>query len=270
MPPFDSELTPCEVIGVRGEIPYLMSHLESAPEWIVGLLGEIGPDAGIAIAELSGLLQRHGDVEVQLATVTALWRIENRADRVLPAMLDLLKNNDAEVRCETLQTLGQMRPVAGKALPAILQAFSDTDSSVRSEAISLVTSLALPPRDMVGDKEDIYGFQEFEASLKNLLAKSDVVPRLLLILRDESKVERSEVAKLLALLAPNSPEVLDGLIAALKDRTSTVRASVVISMGKMGVAAKTAVPALTLMLNDRSKHVREAAVKALKQIDELQ
>jgi HEAT repeat protein len=163
-----------------------------------------------------------------------------------------------------------MRPVAGKALPAILQAFSDTDSSVRSEAISLVTSLALPPRDMVGDKEDIYGFQEFEASLKNLLAKSDVVPRLLLILRDESKVERSEVAKLLALLAPNSPEVLDGLIAALKDRTSTVRASVVISMGKMGVAAKTAVPALTLMLNDRSKHVREAAVKALKQIDELQ
>jgi HEAT repeat protein len=247
-----------------------MSHLESAPEWIVGLLGEIGPDAGIAIAELSGLLQRHGDVEVQLATVTALWRIENRADRVLPAMLDLLKNNDAEVRCETLQTLGQMRPVAGKALPAILQAFSDTDSSVRSEAISLVTSLALPPRDMVGDKEDIYGFQEFEASLKNLLAKSDVVPRLLLILRDESKVERSEVAKLLALLAPNNPEVLDGLIAALKDRTSTVRASVVISMGKMGVAAKTAVPALTLMLNDRSKHVREAAVKALKQIDELQ
>ncbi|MFY8199853.1 MAG: HEAT repeat domain-containing protein, partial [Pirellula staleyi] len=120
------------------------------------------------------------------------------------------------------------------------------------------------------DKEDICGFQAFDASLKNQLAKTDVVPRLLLILRDESKVERSEVAKLLALLAPNNPEVLDGLIAALKDRTSTVRASVVISMGKMGVAAKTAVPALTLMLNDRSKHVREAAVKALKQIDELQ
>lgn len=181
MPPFDSELTPCEIIGVRGEIPYLMSHLESAPEWIVGLLGEIGPDAGIAIAELTDLLQRHGDVEVQLATVTALWRIENRVDRVLPAMLDLLKNHDPEVRCETLQTLGQMRPVAGKALPAILQAFSDTDSSVRSEAISLVTSLTLPTRDAAGDKEDICGFQAFDASLKNILAKTDVVPIRLLI-----------------------------------------------------------------------------------------
>ena len=117
----------------RLAIPVLLSlmkkqpHTQQAAALAVGQIG--GPEAGAAVSFLRKLL-RSGDHLVRLSAARSLWRINRRADEVLPVLIELIRPGAAN-RWRVAEALGEMGEAARPTVPALRACLEDRSMHAR-------------------------------------------------------------------------------------------------------------------------------------------
>jgi HEAT repeat protein len=123
---------------------------------IARTLGQIGPDAKEAVPALTKRLQSwkssggsdaqaaelgdrllwgmSGRGKVYLATAEALWKIEKKAESVVPTLTLSAKYGDDQEQVTSLKLLGEIGPEAKSAVPVISSCRSSASADVRFAA----------------------------------------------------------------------------------------------------------------------------------------
>ncbi len=222
LPRFDHEFTPCEILGVRGEVPYLLGKLtEEVADWVIETLGGIGRGARPAVSTILDICKSCQDESTQLTACVALWRITNQADILMPTLLDLLKSPDSAMRCQALHVFDELMPAASRGHPAVLSMLHDRDSLVRDAAIGVLAAtepnspeVLLALTEALNDSDGTVRSHAANALMAFGRAARNALPTLLRFLVDESHAGRAEVATVLARIAPESPAVVEALTVA--------------------------------------------------------
>jgi HEAT repeat protein len=115
---------------------------------ILGFLGEVAAEAAPALA--AALHDK--DLDVRLAVAKGLWNVSKTADRVVPALVNLLElarvagRMTGEVRRRYLQTvmeaLSRIGPSATAAESALTAVAKDRDRNIRESALSALQAIA--------------------------------------------------------------------------------------------------------------------------------
>jgi HEAT repeat protein len=111
----------------RPAVSVLIALMKKHPHTCLAVtlaLGQIGgPEARAAIPMLKKLL-RSEDEPVRIRAAQTLWRIDRRADQVLPVLVELLQPG-GENRALAAEALGEMGTVAAAAVPALRACLED-------------------------------------------------------------------------------------------------------------------------------------------------
>ncbi len=102
-------------------------------------LDRIGPEDAVAVEPLTKALDDE-NLLVRAVAAKALWRINRRAEPILPALIDCLGSQDKEVSVYAGETLSQdIRTIASAALSDISQ--RDLDPSARQAAAKALAQI---------------------------------------------------------------------------------------------------------------------------------
>jgi HEAT repeat protein len=213
-------------------------------------LGRIGPDAkDAAPALVEALRDKKADRSVRLFAAFALGRIDPTPPNLAVAALgEVLRDAEspAEVRKAAADSLGLLGKGAEDAVPALAEALNDTKNvEVRRSAAVALAQIGSP-------------------AVKAL-------PELRQATRDEDKFVRSHATHVLAGLGKDAADAIPDLVRLAKDDTVTeVRVAAIEALGLVGVRTPDAVDALTTASRSSQTVLREAAVEALKKLEEKQ
>jgi HEAT repeat protein len=101
-------------------------------------VAEIGPAFRDAAPDLEDVL-KDKNPDVRLSAAKALWRTGRDAEKVVPALVDLLRPaNPVSVRHPAIQTLKEMGPAAKEARSALRELRGDPDLYVRQQSAEIV------------------------------------------------------------------------------------------------------------------------------------
>ena len=162
-------------------------------------------------------------------------------DRVIPALIEALKDPDADIRILALRVLGELGNKAEPALLAMIKALKDPHRIVRICALEPVAS--------------------FGAKAMN------AVPILLKWIGIDDKFSHvSAVGHILMIDSSKADELLPILIKSLESNDFMIQCQSAWLLGQLGELARDAVPALKRMLADKDSFVRRVASEALQEI----
>src|SRR5439155_1609564 len=223
-----------------------------------------------AIPALSRALQ-DPDLQVRVQAAQALWEVDHPAEKVVPALLEGLKDKNAILRRLSATVLAQIEPippltlpsppsaggegrVRGGAVPALQAALKDEEMTVRvnaamalcgapghvKEAVPmLVTALQDDTRD--------YAFAGRVGIAVEQIAGPEAVEGLLRAFTASPRRFRPLIAQA---LGQTGPAGLTPLIQLVGDEDSAVRVAAVRVLGQKERNAAAAVPALVKALRD--------------------
>lgn len=129
----------------RPAIPALIALMREQPEaqldaaTAIGRIG--GPEAQAAIPLLEGYL-RSSDEELRVIAAEALWRIDRRADLVLPVLIKELRPG-ARSNSQAAEAIGEMGEAAREAIPALVACLGADDASDPDQWLQLKAAVAL-------------------------------------------------------------------------------------------------------------------------------
>ena len=217
--------------------------------------------AGEARAKFPALkdLMNDKDVFVQASAARVVWKIEGKAEIVLPTLLTILKSPDGnEARTIAIKTLGEIGPAAAEAAPLLFpEIFQSkwrrgTTHRVVIEAYARI----MPQREKVL----IDAFADIDDIVKKVRVREGAthVPYT-------ADLARSQLA---AELAKVGPSTVPKLVAALGDKRADFRLCAALTLGQLGPHANKSVPALKSALRDENAEVRIAAALALFRVTE--
>lgn len=112
----------CDLSSATARLASLISRDKQLALEACEALGKIGPPAIAAAPALRSAIEADDDY-LAIKAVEALWRVERRADLILP-VLDRLFENNGESVCDIICQLG---PVARPLLPKLLDALAQDD-----------------------------------------------------------------------------------------------------------------------------------------------
>lgn len=125
-------------------VPVLIDNLQDeipSVRWnSARALGEIGIDALNAIASLTGRALHDPNPRVRVESAVAIWRIDRRVHRVVPQLIEALKEHDEVIRWIAADCLGDVGTDAHEAIPA-LQAALQMPYKTRLIHIGIATAL---------------------------------------------------------------------------------------------------------------------------------
>lgn len=96
----------------------------------IQVLGNIGPHSPEVLPELSRLLQRGTEVELQAEAARALGKIGAPAEGAGEALIAALNRRDPGLRCAAAQALARVAPLVPAAVAALRAATGDANGSV--------------------------------------------------------------------------------------------------------------------------------------------
>ncbi|GEM_PF-3928600 len=280
--------------------PLLMDATSSA-SWPEDAIVELGAPA---VPHVLPVL-RAAEPNVRLAGIRVLGKIGEEAHDAIPSLCDLLHDPDAQVRVAAIGALVAVGSTSPHALDGLVAAVDDPDGTTRSmaiaalcdlgarrpeavEALSRVISAGNPGgqdlfrlatlrcrvQDPVvagsvldaSEDSDPRVRQFFIGWLRDIPAEvADVVPRLLLALKDPDASVRLAAARVFSDRCENA--AVAALMEALRDTSAQVRGAVAEALGGLGEQSVDAVPALRdVLLKDSDKDVRRSAFLALRAI----
>lgn len=276
--------------ALKGEDPKARAEAARA----LGVLGAKAKDAAPALVE--ALDDAEGTVRVRAAA--ALGQVGGPLKRALPVLLTARNDPDDRVReqAETawkrfgpgvratvlaMPELLQRNNVQGtqkaaaavskqglQAVPAMIDVLSLEHTTVISPGIFVTpvpTVGNIFPRPSFGSNNRLQANSRLRTVAIEALGKlgPEVIPTLLVALKDRDAAVRDGAVQALALLKPDNGEVLTAIIGALHDRDAWVRQRAVQALGKTGKSSPIALEALVDALKHQDTMVRRAAVQAL-------
>ena len=224
----------CDLTANAAKLALFLKHERDTARPVCAAIGAIGPTAVVAVPALLAALEAD-DERLGLEAAKALWRIERRADLVLPTLDRLFDSCDESV-CDLLCDLGPAgRPMLPRLIEALLAGDNWDLQWAAADAIGCVSS---------GDP----------ASLEALKFG----------LSHASSRVNSSAANSLALVGKPA---LPMLLAMLSDETdSKTQENVAMALWRMGPAAVEAAPALRQKLASPHRGLRIWAAIALAKI----
>jgi HEAT repeat protein len=108
---------PVLVDNMNDELPTIRSTSANS-------LGEMGPSAREAIPCLTSVALNDKVPRVRVEAAVAIWRIDRRSNRVVPVLIDALREADEVVRWIAADCLGDIGADARDALPALREALN--------------------------------------------------------------------------------------------------------------------------------------------------
>jgi hypothetical protein len=96
-------------------------------------LGEIGPDADLAIGQITPLLEAK-NAAIRQGGAWVLGRIGRRSEATVPALVALLKDHDVLVRWTAVKALAKIAPRSGSVVPVLTLMLKDVNREVRDAA----------------------------------------------------------------------------------------------------------------------------------------
>ncbi len=200
------------------------------------LLGEIGPEAGPAAADALSDALADPDGHVRAVAAEALGRVGPLTPRVVPALIDRLKDDDP---IPAVRALAHSGAEGLAAVPAVTALLKHADAEVRWNAAR---------------------------TLGKLGAVAAVGP-LVEALKDAAALVREHAAEALGDIGPAASAAVGPLIRVLGDPDARVRRDAARSLGQIGPVARAALPALRGLRDDPEPIVREAAAKAVASLE---
>jgi HEAT repeat protein len=176
-------------------------------------LGRLHADPQLVV---QALIKEHTDRKVQYFATVSLGQIGPTDDRVVPALVRLLKDPFPEVRGAAVSALQEMGPAAADAVPALIAALDD--KSMRLEVTDTLAGMGPS-------------------------AKA-AAPALIELLKTASGYDRLNAAQALWKIDENIDVVVPALIQALSDPYLPVRSEAAAALGEIGPRARDAIPAL--------------------------
>jgi HEAT repeat protein len=227
---------PSLVRALRNENPVFLHSVVSA----LGMGGTPAASALIAVLKnpQENLLAR------QYAAM-ALAKIGAEVKKVVPALIESLKDDDSRIRRSVAGALGKIGPEATAALPELIEILKDQGEN------SLVRQYAATALARIGPRAD-----EVDSALVEALSD------------DDSKIHEAAI-KALAEIGPRTEptqeveQAVPALIRKLTDGDTDTRQPVLGELGKIG---RWAVPGLISILKNDEPVVRQYAAMALARI----
>lgn len=209
---------------------------------------------------------------IVLFSVLGLWYWLSTGARVVPTLIELLKDDDPSARIVAAEQLGQVGPAARSAVPQLLsQAMQDGSQHANTTAATALKWIDLSAARRVMTHfvprlhdSDVQQRRTACAVIGSLgpIAKP-AVPALLAVAHDADALVRRNA--LIALAGIGIPPVPIGaaLVDGLRDSSSLVRQTAVAQFAFTVPLSHDAVAALTPILNDSDKGVANLARTAL-------
>jgi HEAT repeat protein len=272
--------------SVRLQAASILGFLAVGPRHVPGQA--VKPDFGRALRVVREVLKEKDPAD-RVRAVHVLGSLGGRNLGLMPEevralVLDAAKDRDAPVRAAALQVLADRRgPRVGPDLvPVFVPAARDRDPTVRSVALKGLAELlrgggseelrpVLLPVFLAALKDREIEIRIAAIEYINLFgpAAREAVPDLIALLKGPNERQRELALRTLVWVGKDDPDAAAALIRAFGDGTddwSRIQAANL--LGSLGPAqARPALPALEAALRDKNPAVREAAVRALAQID---
>jgi HEAT repeat protein len=222
--------------------PLLKDRSQRRREEAAAALGELGPDAAVAVVDL----------------------------------VEALADEASSVRAAAGDTLGRVGPEAKGTVPALVAALGDVENKVRAAAAGALEKVA-PPTKADGFRLGKL-LNNRDSTVRARARAADALARigpdargaldgLLEALRDPSKEVRTAAGKALEALGPPQAEDVLALINALGGKTAEARLYALHALEQLGPRARDAVPALADAMLDSDPAFRGKAAAILRKID---
>ncbi len=236
---------------------------EAVREAAARALGRFGPEAKIAIPELSRALHdNQGRVRWEAATALGLIGKDS-----VKALIKAMDGSDAKARHATAYALGQIGPDAIDAVPALTKSLNDPDQAVRNSAAYSLSVVGTPGFLALIDSVEL-GQEPGRTVAASMLTNSylphwKACSEFLRMTRDESPAIRRRGIEALGAIRVGGGMAVVASLEALKDPAMEVRLTAIKTLGTRGGNEPTASQALTECLKEDSIQIREAAERAL-------
>jgi HEAT repeat protein len=251
------KIAPPRAADVQGLLTVLTRILASRTASVDGrryaarALGETGKEGQSAIASLDNAAADDSDTDVRCVAIDSLGRLGNSAKDAIPVLARHLKDRNEPVRVHALSALSALGPLAVEAVPALDELVNDkgVEKSVRMRV-----AVALGKIDpKTSDKE--------------------VVPLYVDALAEQD-LRKDAASALIRIGKPAVSPLGDTLYFELKENKDPnvvlTRLAVIEVLGEIGPDCRSSKRALDALLSlskkDPSSQIREAAKKALNQI----
>jgi HEAT repeat protein len=214
-------------------------------------LGEAGKDVSTALVALKNAANEDTDNEVRCTAIDSLGKLGDSTKEAIPILAKYVNNRSESLRLHAINALASLGPRASEAVPALDDLVSDKGVD---KAVRMRVAVALSRIDMKA-------------------AEKDALPLFVDALAD-ADLRKDAGSALMKIGKPAVPLLAETLYFELKDSKDQnvvqTRLAVIEILGEIGPecrSSKRALDALlTLSKKDASSQVREAAKKALNQI----
>jgi HEAT repeat protein len=283
-------------LGAQGQpaVPHLLKALSdpdtAVSEEAAAALGKIAPPR---TDDVHGAIQALGRI---LASRTATVDGRRYAARALgeagaegPAAIGALKNAvdedfDSEVRCAAIDSLGKLGSSTKEAIPILVKNVSSRNEAICFHALTALASLGPRATEAVPALDELVNDKGVDKSVRMRVAMAlskispntaerDALPLFLDALA-EPDLRKDASSALTKIGKPAVPLLGEALYFELKENKDQnvvqTRLAVIEILGEIGPESRSSKRALDALLNlskkDPSSQVREAAKKALNQI----
>lgn len=235
-------------------------------EFFQKVLKKVGPGAVKHI--ITSLVQEEDD-EYREVAVYNLGRFGTSAvTSAVSSMMDALKSKDHQVRSRAASTLGEIGPKAEKAIPALVQVAQDQSTNVRVHVLEALGTIGKADPGVVDaltraleDKGTMVRVQATTALGQIAPNNNRITTALLKALDDKEIVVRVEAIRALGKISPANNTIATAILKALDDKETLVRETVVDVIGRS--TNKTILSGLLKALKDRESEVRWSALREL-------
>jgi HEAT repeat protein len=183
-------------------------------------LAEIGPESRAAIPALRGAL---GDSPIitRMAAARALWQAGCQREAA-PIVMKALKDPDNEVRKVAAETLGKIGPKARMVVPELRSMLQDKKAPMRADlalALWRVGKEGDCPSSSRGQSPFLPDAPSRESSAGTEELRKEALDALIEVLRRGIPQERGPAAEALREIGPDARRAIPALIAALKEQS---------------------------------------------------
>jgi HEAT repeat protein len=251
------KIAPPRADDVNGIIPALGRILASRTASVDGrryaarALGEAGVEGSAAIPALKNAVDEDLDSEVRCAAIDSLGKLGNSTKDAIPILVKNVSSRNEPIRLHALTALGSLGPLAAEAVPALDELVNDKGVE---KPVRMRVAVAL-------------------SKISPNTAEKDALPLVLDALA-EPDLRKEASSALTKIGKPAVPLLGEALYFELKENKDQnvvqTRLAVIEILGEIGPESRSSKRALDALLNlskrDPSSQVREAAKKALNQI----
>jgi HEAT repeat protein len=221
-------------------VPELLTALkddEKLRHLIVVILGDLKEAAAPAAETLAEFLARPDlDEDFGREIMVALARIGPQAKAAVPVLMKILEDQENPLRAGAAYALAKLG--ARQAQRLLIQALPREDDPEMRVVAPIALVLLSPDSDV-------------------LVALA--LPRLIMLLADDSNLVRHEAATTLARIGPRAADAAPVLIAGVADPDPALREAYLSALGEIGPDGADAMPAITKGLADPDFPVRYSA-----------